>query len=181
MDSSIRSTLWGAFAVLVVLIAAGLALTIGILHLANRQEYRIVEGSAPLLDDVNAMNDDTLTIMSAARGFRSRSRRSSSSSTTKPCAISGSPRPAPTQLATDPRDAAARRRDAQALHRDQAAHATGRWMRPAKAATATPTSSCSKRRSIHRSAPDLRRHDGRRARRATNAASCSASPACAPA
>ena len=31
MDSSIRSTLWGAFAVLVVLVTAGLALTIGIL------------------------------------------------------------------------------------------------------------------------------------------------------
>ena len=69
MDSSIRSTLWGAFAVLVVLVAAGLGLTIGILHLANRQEYRIVEGSAPLLDAVYAMNDDTIIMMSAARGF----------------------------------------------------------------------------------------------------------------
>jgi PAS domain S-box-containing protein len=69
MDSSIRSTLWGAFAVLVVLIASGLALTIGLLHRANRQEYRIVEGSVPLLDAVNAMNSDTLTIMSAARGY----------------------------------------------------------------------------------------------------------------
>jgi PAS domain S-box-containing protein len=69
MDSSIRSTLWGAFTVLVVLIAAGLALTMGILHLANRQEYRIVEGSAPLIDNVYAMNDDILTMMSAARGF----------------------------------------------------------------------------------------------------------------
>ncbi|HEX3577057.1 MAG TPA: hypothetical protein VHY33_00730 [Thermoanaerobaculia bacterium] len=69
MDSSIRSTLWGAFAVLVVLIAAGLALTMGILHLANRQEYRIVEGSTPLLDTVYAMNDDTLMLLSAARGF----------------------------------------------------------------------------------------------------------------
>ncbi|MEA2326549.1 MAG: hypothetical protein QOE68_1508, partial [Thermoanaerobaculia bacterium] len=69
MDSSIRSTLWGAFAVLVVLIAAGLALTMGIMYLANRQEYRIVEGSAPLIDNVYAMNDDILTIMSAARGY----------------------------------------------------------------------------------------------------------------
>jgi signal transduction histidine kinase len=49
MDSSIRSTLWSAFAVLVVLVVAGLALTMGILHLSNRQEYRIVEGSGPLL------------------------------------------------------------------------------------------------------------------------------------
>jgi signal transduction histidine kinase len=61
--------LWSAFAVLVILIGAGLGLTIGILHLANRQESRIVEGSAPLLDAVYAMNDDTLTLMSAARGF----------------------------------------------------------------------------------------------------------------
>lgn len=49
MDSSIRSTLWRAFAVLVVLIAAGLALTMGILGLSKRQEYRIVEGSGSLL------------------------------------------------------------------------------------------------------------------------------------
>jgi len=69
MDSSIRSTLWGAFAVLVVLIASGLALTMGIMHIANKQENRIVEGSAPLLDSVYAMNDDTLTLMSAARGY----------------------------------------------------------------------------------------------------------------
>src|SRR5437764_11602506 len=69
MDSSIRSTLWGAFAVLVVLIAAGLALTMGILHLAKGQEDRIVEGSAPLIDNVYAMNDDILTIMSSARGY----------------------------------------------------------------------------------------------------------------
>src|SRR5436309_13491672 len=69
MDSSIRSTLWGAFAVLVVLIVSGLALTMGILHLADRQEYRIVEGSAPLIDKVYAMNDDILTMISAARGY----------------------------------------------------------------------------------------------------------------
>jgi PAS domain S-box-containing protein len=69
MDSSIRSTLWGAFAALVVLVAAGVALTVEALHLANRQEYRIVEGSAPLLDTVYEMNNDTLTIMSAARGY----------------------------------------------------------------------------------------------------------------
>ena len=69
MDSPIRSTLWSAFGVLVVLIIAGLALTMGILHLSNRQEYRIVEGSGPLLDAVHSMNDDTLTIMGSARGY----------------------------------------------------------------------------------------------------------------
>lgn len=69
MDSSIRSTLWSAFVVLAVLIAAGLALTIGILHLSNLQEYRIVEGSGPLLEAVHAMNDDALAIMGSARGY----------------------------------------------------------------------------------------------------------------
>jgi signal transduction histidine kinase/CHASE3 domain sensor protein len=61
--------LWSAFGVLVALIIAGLALTMGILNLASRQENRIVEGSAPLLDAVQSMNDDTITIMSAARGY----------------------------------------------------------------------------------------------------------------
>lgn len=69
MDAPIRSTLWSAYGVLVVLIVAGLALTVGILHLSNKQEYRIVEGSGLLLDAAGAMNDDTLAIMSAARGF----------------------------------------------------------------------------------------------------------------
>lgn len=54
---------------LVVLIVAGVALTVGILHLANREENRIVEGSTPLLNAVYAMNDSTLTIISAARGY----------------------------------------------------------------------------------------------------------------
>jgi PAS domain S-box-containing protein len=69
MDSPIRSTLWSAFGVLVVLIVAGLALTVGMLRLSNGQEYRIVEGSGPLLDAVRSMNEDTLTIMGAARGY----------------------------------------------------------------------------------------------------------------
>ncbi|MEA2236972.1 MAG: hypothetical protein QOC81_1696 [Thermoanaerobaculia bacterium] len=69
MDSPIRKTLWSAFGVLVVLIVAGLALTVGTLHLSDGQEYRIVEGSGPLLDAVRSMNEDTLTIMGAARGY----------------------------------------------------------------------------------------------------------------
>ena len=69
MDSSIRKLLWGAFATLAVLIAAGLALTVTILQIANHQEYRIVEGSAPLVDAVRQMDDDVDVIMGAARGF----------------------------------------------------------------------------------------------------------------
>jgi PAS domain S-box-containing protein len=69
MDSSIRRTLWIAYAALILLVIAGLAVTVGILQSANRQDYRIVEGSAPLLDAVNAMDDDTMTLVTAARGY----------------------------------------------------------------------------------------------------------------
>src|SRR5712692_4797383 len=69
MDSSIRTTLWGAFAALVILIASGLAVAVGILQIANRQDYRVVEGSAPLLNAVHAIDDDTETLLSAARAY----------------------------------------------------------------------------------------------------------------
>ena len=69
MDSSIRTTLWGAFAALVILIATGLAVAVGILQIANRQDYRVVEGSTPLLNAVHAIDDDTETLLSAARGY----------------------------------------------------------------------------------------------------------------
>src|SRR5215470_6486686 len=69
MDSSIRTTLWGAYAALILLIITGLAVTVGILQSANRQDYRVVEGSAPLLRVVNAMDDDTNVILSAAQGY----------------------------------------------------------------------------------------------------------------
>src|SRR5436190_10048766 len=69
MDSSIRTTLWGAYAALILLVIAGLAVTVGILQTANRQDYRLVEGSGPLLQAVNLMDDDTMTLLSAARGY----------------------------------------------------------------------------------------------------------------
>lgn len=69
MDSSIRSMLWGAFATLAVLIAAGLSLTVTVLQIANHQEYRIVEGSAPLVDAVRTMDDDVDVVLGSARGF----------------------------------------------------------------------------------------------------------------
>lgn len=61
--------LWGAFATLAVLIAAGLVLTVTVLQIANHQEYRIVEGSAPLVDAIRQMDDDVDVILGAARGF----------------------------------------------------------------------------------------------------------------
>ena len=69
MDSSIRTTLWGAYAALILLVIAGLAVTVGILQSANRQDYKVVEGSAPLLKIVNSMDDDLLTLLAAARGY----------------------------------------------------------------------------------------------------------------
>src|SRR5437667_5361736 len=69
MDSSIRTTLWGAYAALILLVIAGLAVTVGILQSANRQDYRIVEGSGPLLKLMNSMDDDVMTMLGAARGY----------------------------------------------------------------------------------------------------------------
>jgi len=69
MDSSIRKTIWGAYAALVLLITAGLAVTVGILQSANRQDYRVVEGSAPLLNAVSSMDEDIMTLVSASRGY----------------------------------------------------------------------------------------------------------------
>ena len=69
MDSSIRTTLWGAYIALILLVIAGLAVTVAILQSANRQDFRVIEASAPLLKVVNSMDDDTTSIISAARGY----------------------------------------------------------------------------------------------------------------
>jgi PAS domain S-box-containing protein len=69
MDSTIRRILWGAFAVLTLLVAIGLALTIGTLQIGKRQEYGIVHGSEPLLDAVQQMDRDVVSMLGAARGF----------------------------------------------------------------------------------------------------------------
>jgi len=69
VDSSIRRTLWGAFAALALLAVIGLTLTLTVLQTGKQQEYRIIQGSEPLNDNVNAMDDDTTTIISAARGY----------------------------------------------------------------------------------------------------------------
>jgi signal transduction histidine kinase/CHASE3 domain sensor protein len=71
VDSSIRRTLWSAFAALAVLALIGLALTLTVLQSGKRQEYRIVHGSEPLLDDVTKMDEDTEMILSAARAWDS--------------------------------------------------------------------------------------------------------------
>ena len=69
MDSSIRRTLWAAFAALTTLVAIGLAVTVIVLQISKRQEYRIVHGSEPLLDAVQDMDADIVGMMAATRGF----------------------------------------------------------------------------------------------------------------
>jgi signal transduction histidine kinase/CHASE3 domain sensor protein len=69
VDSSIRRTLWGAFAALALLAMVGLALTLTVLQTGKEQEHRIIHGSEPLNDTVNRMDDDTTILISAARGY----------------------------------------------------------------------------------------------------------------
>ena len=70
MDSAIRRTLWGAFAALTALIAIGLSLALVVLQASRRQEYRIVHGSEVLIDAVQNMDSDVVSIMAAARGYQ---------------------------------------------------------------------------------------------------------------
>ena len=69
VDSSVRRTLWGAFAALALLAIIGLALTLTVLQTGKQQEYRIIQSSEPLNDAVNAMDDATAVVISAARGY----------------------------------------------------------------------------------------------------------------
>src|SRR5580765_6916562 len=69
MADSIRRMLWGAFGALVVLVALALALNLVILNLEKRQELRILQSARPLVDSVREMDADTLSIVSAARGY----------------------------------------------------------------------------------------------------------------
>src|SRR5690348_8225046 len=69
MDSTIRRTLWGAFAVLTLLVAIGLAITLIILQSGKRQEYRIVHTSEPFLDAAQSMDEDAVQMLAATRGY----------------------------------------------------------------------------------------------------------------
>ncbi|HUJ13832.1 MAG TPA: ATP-binding protein [Thermoanaerobaculia bacterium] len=69
MDSTIRRTLWGAFAVLSLLVVIGLAITVLILQSGKRQEYRIVHTSEPFLDAVQEMDKDVVLMLGATRGY----------------------------------------------------------------------------------------------------------------
>jgi PAS domain S-box-containing protein len=61
--------LWGAFIGLALLTAGGVALTIAILRMEQRQEHLIVRESRPLLDAVRTMDESLMTMVSASRGY----------------------------------------------------------------------------------------------------------------
>jgi PAS domain S-box-containing protein len=69
MSPSIRRMLWGAFAGLALVTAAGVAFTITVLRMEQRQEYVVTQQSRPLIDSVRDMDDALTTMVSAARGY----------------------------------------------------------------------------------------------------------------
>ncbi len=69
MSPSIRRMLWVAFALFAIFVAVGVGLTTAVLQLEQRQEYRIIQESRPLLDAVRTMDDRLDTMVSAARAY----------------------------------------------------------------------------------------------------------------
>jgi signal transduction histidine kinase/CHASE3 domain sensor protein len=69
VDSTIRRTLWAAFAALTVLVTIGLGITVTILQIGKRQEYRIVHSSEPLVAAIQEMDQDIVAMLGAARGY----------------------------------------------------------------------------------------------------------------
>ncbi len=69
MSPSIRRMLWGSFAGLALLVAAGVAFTITVLRMEQRQEVVVVQQSRPLIDAVRDMDDALDAMVSASRGY----------------------------------------------------------------------------------------------------------------
>src|SRR4051812_7355577 len=69
MFPSIRRMLWGAFGGLALLTASGVALTIAVLRMEQRLEYRVVQEQRPFLDAVHAMDSALNTMVGASRGY----------------------------------------------------------------------------------------------------------------
>jgi PAS domain S-box-containing protein len=61
--------LWVTFGGLALLVAAGVGLTIGVLRMEQRFEYRLVQETRPLIDSVRAMDDALDMMVSASRGY----------------------------------------------------------------------------------------------------------------
>jgi signal transduction histidine kinase/CHASE3 domain sensor protein len=69
MSPSIRRMLWGAFIGLVLLVAGGVALTIAVVRMEQRQQYIIVQESRPMLDAVRTMDESLAQMVSSTRGY----------------------------------------------------------------------------------------------------------------
>ncbi|HKR62259.1 MAG TPA: ATP-binding protein [Thermoanaerobaculia bacterium] len=61
--------LWGAFGGLALLTASGVALTIAVLRMEQRLEYRVVQEQRPFLDALHIMDSSLTTMVSASRGY----------------------------------------------------------------------------------------------------------------
>ena len=61
--------LWGSFAGLALLVAAGVAFTITVLRMVQRQQFEVVQQSRPLMDAVRDMDEAEETMASASRGY----------------------------------------------------------------------------------------------------------------
>ncbi|HEX9982918.1 MAG TPA: ATP-binding protein [Thermoanaerobaculia bacterium] len=69
MSPSIRKMLWGAFAGLALLVAAGVALTIIVLQMERQHEQDMARSTRPLLDAVRLMDEHLTQMVSASRGL----------------------------------------------------------------------------------------------------------------
>jgi PAS domain S-box-containing protein len=61
--------LWSAFAALAFFVAAGVGLTVAVLQLEKRYEFRILEESRPVLDLVRSMDEQVNAMVSQARAY----------------------------------------------------------------------------------------------------------------
>lgn len=107
MADSIRRMLWGAFIALVVLVAIAVALNLVILHLEKVQETKIIQSAQPLVDAIREMDADTITIISAARGYVLTHQTLFEQQHADAIREFEKAAASATQLATDPRDAQA--------------------------------------------------------------------------
>ena len=61
--------LWGTLGGLALLTASGVGLTIAVLRMEQRLEFRVVQEMCPYIDAVRAMDDALDTMVSASRGY----------------------------------------------------------------------------------------------------------------
>src|ERR1051325_10780002 len=69
MSPSIRRMLWGAFGGLALLVAAGVAFTIAVLRMEQRQMSEVLQQSRPFIDAVRDMDDALDAMVSASRAY----------------------------------------------------------------------------------------------------------------